>query len=413
MILDLLPSDFSESLRSGRIQIVADNAISPVHSWSSQVQPPVQLTPFGSAWMKMGSYPAKVHQKMKLHISGTRRTKQECRWRPSIYQKQSSASDSDLLRKCQSDSNILSPHSSNPKMPVRRVSPKKKIHTVESESMKNATWDEIKAPIKPSSLLDRFHPTMIPSGLQSCRSSFAHTVQVPPIFPRREAQNSSSLASVSSPCLRSLIPKGSELDKNGGDSKSILDTKDSPESTRKSSFKTLLDDTSSGTSPENPRTSSLYRKQDHLATPYNKRTDSASSKPEYLADTNTVTSPFATTSSPMPRLTSNPSSLKEDRWTTEMVRHASLAKPRGQIRRINSIERNMNSIEEDNLADIVNAQQSTERMECNGTKNSGRTCFLKHNDSLTQLHAALSPTTEFKNEIQASGCHIQIGPKAA
>jgi len=226
MILNLLPSDFSDSLRSCRIEIVADNAISPVHSWSNQVQPPVQLTPFGSAWMKMGLCPAKVKERMKLHIPGTRLTKQESRWRASIHQKQSSTCDGDLLWKCQLDSNILSPNSSKPKMPVHTISPKKKAYTVKLETMRNATWDEIKAPIKPTSLLDRFHATMIPSSLKSCQSSFMHNFQYPP------SPFSRSLESVSNPYF---LPNGSELNKNGVDSKYILGTKDAFEMTIKSS----------------------------------------------------------------------------------------------------------------------------------------------------------------------------------
>jgi len=65
----------------------------------------------------------------------------------------------------------------------------------------------------------------------------------------------------------------------------------------------------------------------------------------------------------------------------------------GGIRRINSIGRNVNSIEEDNVADI-NFQQPVERTVCNDTMQPMRTFFLKHNDSLTPLHTALSPTSE-------------------
>jgi len=325
MILNLLPSDFSDSLRSCRIEIVADNAISPVHSWSNQVQPPVQLTPFGSAWMKMGSCPAKVKERMKLHIPGTRLTKQDSRWRASINQKQPSASDDDLLRQCQSESNIPSPNSSNkPKMPVRTVSPKMKAYTVNSESMENAMWDEIMGPSQPSSLLDHFHPAIIPSGLQSCPSSVAHSFEYPP------SPCSRSLGSVSNPCLRSCIPNSSELLKKCGASERILGTKDRFETTIKSSIKTSHD-TSSCTSPEHSRSSNLYWKRCHLAAPY-KAMGYLGQTPEHecFVEANTEPSVSADTSSPVPKLPSNEMLLKQGRWTTEMVQDARSAKCRGK-----------------------------------------------------------------------------------
>jgi len=211
MILDLLPPELSNELRSGRIEIVTDNAISPKHSCSELVETPVQLTPFGSSWMKIGSCPAKVKDKLKLQRPGTRLTKQQSRWAACINQEARSASFSNhggckntgLSWKCQSESNLSFVRSTTPKMPVCTPSPKKTTHTFSPESMKNATWDILKVPIQPISLLNHLHPSTIPGGLDRRLSIACKAQQLPLDLPESgiKAQNRGNFANVSCPMI--------------------------------------------------------------------------------------------------------------------------------------------------------------------------------------------------------------------
>jgi len=272
MIIDLLPFNVSDGLRSCRIEIVSDNAISPVHSRSKLVQPPVQLTPYGSSWMKIGSCPAKVKERMKLKVPGMRLTKQEKRWRASIHQRNTSTfitrheehDCSGLLRKCQSDSNLLS-RLSTPKMPVRTSSPKSKTVTIKLDSMANETWDVMKAPSKPVSLLGHLHPSVFPEGLDSRPPSLSHSLQeAPSVSPNSgiEAIDCDNLTSNSSPCSGLRMPKCNDCVESSAFSHKIANTTKCATKMTISSFESSKDNITLVL----VKASSLYEQQGRRAT---------------------------------------------------------------------------------------------------------------------------------------------------
>jgi len=181
MIVDFLPSEVSKHLRSGAITIVGDNALSHKCSVSQQVQPPVQLVPYGSSWMKISSCPEMVKQKMKMQVPGTRLTRQENRWKTAVNYKSSSEQDhrfnSGFSRKSYSDTDILLSHRSSPKMPLRRTSINHA--TVEEENTRNASWETDQKAVDPSSLWKHLHSSMIPGGTRSTAKSSSNNSRLP------------------------------------------------------------------------------------------------------------------------------------------------------------------------------------------------------------------------------------------
>jgi len=181
MIVDFLPSEVSKHLRSGAITIVGDNALSHKCSVSQQVQPPVQLVPYGSSWMKISSCPEMVKQKMKMQVPGTRLTRQENRWKTAVNYKSSSEQDhrfnSGFSRKSYSDTDILLSHCSSPKMPLRRASINHA--TMEEENTKNASWETDQSAVDPSSLWKYLHPSMIPGGTGSMAKRSSNNSRLP------------------------------------------------------------------------------------------------------------------------------------------------------------------------------------------------------------------------------------------
>jgi len=396
MILGLLlPSDLSHGLRSCRIKIVSDNAISQVHSWSELVQPPVQLAPFGSSWMKFGSCPAKVKDRMKLQVTGTRLAKQERRWRASIHQrgpaslfsKQDERDGGGLLRKCRSESNLFS-HSSTPKMPVRTISPKKKTTTMKSACMTKATCDVMKGSTEPLTLRRR--------------SSLAHTLQGPPsLSPDSgiDANGCGNLVSVSTSYSGRRMQKCTECVESPEQSRKTIGTRNGT---------TAMAISSSEPSGDN-NVSNLFGKQGRRATAATSRKITISSEcsreDEGSSDRYTETNSSAgdsSTRAPTP----NEVSVTQSKLTTEVVHYSKLDMVNGgPVRRVCSVESCLNTISLGN----ANCHSTTPKSYSKSQNNFHHqepedttmpSLFSNHNDSLTLLSLDLTPESDFENECQ-------------
>jgi len=169
MVLNLLSPEVVKHMQSGSIDIVADNARSHKLSLSELMDPPVQLVPFGSSWMKISACPAIVKQKMKLQVPGTRLTKQQSRWRAS-----GSNRNSFFPRKCQSDTNISLLHSSTPKMPFRRASITQGTNSVVND-MINASWDNVRSQSEKPSPCSCMQPSTRSCDVNVMSNSSSHS----------------------------------------------------------------------------------------------------------------------------------------------------------------------------------------------------------------------------------------------
>jgi len=405
----LLQSYLPHGLRSCRIEIVSDNAISPVHSRSELVQPPVQLTPFGSSWMKIGSCPAKVNDRMKLQVPGTRLTKEESRWRASIHERGSSAfipprqderDCAGLLRKCQSDSNLFS-RSSIPKVPVRTVSPKKVTAIVTFESTtRSATWDVMNAPTKPRYL----HPALITVELESCGSSLVHSLHGPPSFSPDlgiEAPGFDNLVTDSS--LR--MPKCTDAVESSASSQKMTGSMNSNRAMRVS----FLEPSIGEMTPVYFKGNNLLARQGRFATIKNDPIASCClPEDESSTSTETTAETFSSAGDSSLTRTSTPTeiSVKHGELTTEMVHYPRRNKVLGSMRRVCSVGSSLHTLSVGNAdyrSTISNSQRKfqpsfdhhDERKDTNE-----RNLFLQLNDSLTPLHLAFSP---LKDECEKDG----------
>ncbi len=408
----LLPSDLSHGLRSCRIEIVSDNAISPVHSLSELVQPPIQLTPFGSSWMKIGSCPAKVKDRMKLQVTGTRLTKEESRWRASVHERGSSAliprqderNCGGSLRKCQSDSNLFS-HSSIPKVPVRTMSPKKVTATVTFDSMtSSATWDVMNAPIKPL-----YHPSVITEELERCgSSSLLHSLHGPPLFSADlgiDTPDCDNLVLESSVCLGLQMPKCTDAVESSASSQKMTGSMNSNRAMRVS----FLEPSIGEMTPVYFKGNNLLARQGRFASIKNDPISSCClPEDESSTSTETTAETFSSAGDSSLTRTSTPTeiSVKHGELTTEMVHYPRRNKVLGSMRRVCSVGSSLHTLSVGNAdyrSTISNSQRKfqpsfdhhDERKDTNE-----RNLFLQLNDSLTPLHLAFSP---LKDECEKDG----------